>query len=344
MVMLVPLFLAAQVFATVRLLRKYYVDIIHAHWIVPQAAAALLAKALVGSRAKILCTSHGGDLYGLKGRFFQRVKKWVLSVCDHITVVSRSMRSDILQMDAEAKKISVIPMGVELKKRFAPPSNTSGRRGLLFVGRLVKKKGLQYLVEAMPLILKALPETRLRIAGNGPERSELKRRVLHLGLQDHVEFLGSISNNDLPALYQSAGIVIFPSVVDRSGDREGFGLVLVEALGCECTVVATDLPAMQDIVQDGRTGLVVRQRSPEEIAEAVVRLSGDPAFRRSLAVNGRKHVVKRFDWEVIAWEYETVMRSLIGVKRNSSTSSLRFFQNPDVAWKQPVRRPNDHSG
>jgi len=344
MALLVPFFLSAQMSAVARLLRKYPVDVIQAHWLFPQGAVALLDSLLAGSRVKILCTSHGGDLYGLKGRLFERVKRLVVKGCDHMTVVSRSMRSDILQMNAEPQKISIIPMGVELKKRFVPPSTAANRRCLLFVGRLVRKKGLRYLIDAMPIILRTHSELKLSVAGDGPDRQELERRVSLLGLHDHVEFLGSVPNEDLPALYQGAGIVIFPSVIDRDGDREGFGLVLVEALGCECAVVATDLPAMQDIVEDGKTGLVVAQRSPEQIANAVIRLTGDPALRRSLAANGRKHVLKRFDWETISQEYKAIMRALVDGIGNSSRSSSRFSQKPDIPRKQPVRHPNNHSG
>lgn len=145
-------------------------------------------------------------------------------------------------------------------------------------------------------------------------------------------------------MYQSAGIVIFPSVVDRDGDREGFGLVLVEALGCECAVVATDLPAMKDIVEDGKTGLVVAQRSPEQIAYAVTRLANDAALRQSLATNGRNHVLKRFDWETISQNYKAIMRALVEMGRNSARSSSRFFQKPDIPREQPIRNANNHSG
>jgi glycosyltransferase involved in cell wall biosynthesis len=181
---------------------------------------------------------------------------------------------------------------------------------LLFVGRLVQKKGIRYLIEAMPIIRRAFPETKLKIAGDGPDRRELIRLADVLGLHDGVEFLGSVSNQNLARVYQSADVVIFPSVVDCSGDQEGFGLVLVEALGCGCTVVATDLPAIRDIVENGRTGLVVGQRNPEQIAEAVVRLFENPALRRSLAMKGRNHVLKRFDWEAIAQKYAEVIAAM----------------------------------
>jgi glycosyltransferase involved in cell wall biosynthesis len=343
MAFLVPFFLTAQTAAAVRLLRKYAVDLVHAHWIIPQGVVALMARFMAGSRAKVLCTSHGGDLYGLQGPLFERIKRLVVRACDHLTVVSRSMYSDILQMNANPQKISVIPMGVELREGFVPPSTSANRGGLLFVGRLVAKKGLRYLLEAMPLIVRTHPELKLRVAGDGPDRRELERRVSNLNLCDHVEFLGSLSNKELPALYQNAGIVIFPSVVDRDGDREGFGLVLVEALGCECAVVATDLPAMQDIVEDGKTGLVVAQRSPEQIANAVIRLVNNPALRRSLAIRGRDRVLKSFDWERISHEYKAIIRALVEMRGNPSRFSSRFSKKPNIPRKQPIRHSGNHS-
>jgi glycosyltransferase involved in cell wall biosynthesis len=309
-VLLIPFFLVAQTVSIAQLVKRYRFDVIHAHWIFPQGATALLVRKLCGGRPKVLCTSHGGDLYGLRGRLFEWIKRTVVKGCDHVTVVSQAMRSDILKMNANPRKISVIPMGVELQERFVPTSKTADRNCLLFVGRLVQKKGLRYLLEAMPIIRRTHPEAKLTIAGDGPDRSELNRLADVLGLHDGVEFLGSVSNQNLAEVYQGADVVIFPSVVDCSGDQEGFGLVLVEALGCGCAVVATDLPAMRDIVENGRTGLVVGQRSPEQIAKAVVRLIENPALRRFLAMKGRNHVLKRFDWEAIVHKYAEVIAAM----------------------------------
>jgi glycosyltransferase involved in cell wall biosynthesis len=309
-ILLIPLFIAAQTVTIIHLLRRYRFDFIHAHWILPQGATALLARKLSGSRPKVLCTSHGGDLYGLRGRLFEWIKRMVVKGSNHVAVVSQAMRSDILKMNANPRKTSVIPMGVELQERFVPASKTAKRNCMLFVGRLVQKKGLRYLLEAMPIIRQTHPEVKLKIAGDGPDRRELNRLADELGLHDGVEFLGSVSNQNLARVYQNADIVIFPSVVASSGDQEGFGLVLVEALGCGCAVVTTDLPAMRDIVENGRTGLVVGERSPGQIAKAVVSLIENPALRRSLAMKGRNHVLKRFDWEVIVQKYAEVIAAM----------------------------------
>jgi glycosyltransferase involved in cell wall biosynthesis len=307
---LVPLFLAAQLLSAVRTLRRESIGIIHSHWLFPQGAIALLARALAGSQARVLCTAHGGDLYGLTGPVFKIITKMVAGACDHLTVVSRAMRTDLLKIGVEPRKVSVIPMGVDLQHSFMPSVESPRPESLLFVGRLVEKKGLKYLLEAMPHILKRLPEAQLKVVGDGPSRPELEKIVKDLGLRDRVKFLGAIRNEELPAIYQKAGVVVFPSVVSMEGDREGFGLVIVEALGCGCAIVVTDLPAMQDIVQDGRTALVVEQKNPEQITRAVSRLAKDPDLRRSLGLNGRKDALTRFDWETIMRKYKETFAGL----------------------------------
>jgi glycosyltransferase involved in cell wall biosynthesis len=306
---LVPLFLAAQLLAAIHLLIRQPIQVVHAHWIFPQGMIALLARALSRSRARVLCTSHGGDLYGLKGAVFSRVKKMVADACDHLTVVSNSMCGDLMKLGVKSRKVSVISMGVDLRRRFVPPSVPSRAESLLFVGRLVEKKGLRYLLEAMPKIIERYRQAQLTVVGDGPSRHDLERLVKELELGAHVQFLGALNNEELPAIYQRAGIVVFPSVVGGDGDREGFGLVLVEAMGCGCAAVVTDLPAMMDIVQNNRTAMVVRQKKPEELADAIFTLLSNTGLRCAMAEEGRKYVLKHFNWDIIAEQYRsTVLR------------------------------------
>jgi len=221
------------------------------------------------------------------------------------------MNKEVKRLGAEHKRVHVIPMGVDLKKRFVPSTSRRNNDSLLFAGRLVEKKGLQYLIHALPLILKKHPQVYLQIAGDGPEKVNLKKMCENLGISAHVRFLGAIKNEFLPAIYQTLDVVVFPSVISDDGDREGFGLVLVEALGCECATVATDLPAMQDIIVDGKTGLVVPQKNIRKLAEKVICLLDDPKLRRSLGREGRRFVLKHYDWNIIARQYSELIASMI---------------------------------
>jgi glycosyltransferase involved in cell wall biosynthesis len=124
-------------------------------------------------------------------------------------------------------------------------------------------------------------------------------------------FLGAIENNALPALYQSSEIVVFPSVIAADGDREGFGLVLVEALACECAAVVSDLPAMQDIVIDNESALIFQQKNPTQLAEKIIQLLDNTELRHSLGKQGRQTVLARYDWEIIAQRYSALIKKIL---------------------------------
>jgi glycosyltransferase involved in cell wall biosynthesis len=309
---LVPFFVMGELLALVRVLRQWHVDLIHAHWLFPQGMVALLARLFFKSRPPLLCTSHGGDLFGLHGFLFESMKRFILRHSDAITVVSRAMREEVLRYVTGHAQLHVIPMGVDLQNRFVPLQTRPEDGSLLFVGRLVEKKGLRYLIQALPLILRQYPDIKLRIAGDGPEKTALRRQVMELKIDEQVQFLGPVENDALPHLYQTSEVVIFPSVIADDGDREGFGLVLVEALGCECAVVATDLPAMQDIVTDGKTGLIVPQKNVEVLAEKVVNLLNNRSLARSLGERGREYVLERYNWDLIVRKYVSLIESICG--------------------------------
>lgn len=302
---LLPFFFLGELFALVRLLRNHNFNLIHAHWLIPQGLISLLGRRYTGSRAPVLCTSHGSDLYGLQGKIMDRIKRWVISHSNALSIVSQSMREEVVRLGAGKKPLQVIPMGVDLKNRFIPAEKGGGEGSILFVGRLMEKKGVRYLIEAAPLILQRFPGATIRIAGDGPELDRLKRLCREMGVYRRIRFLGAVENEALPALYQTADVLVFPS-----GSSEGFGLVLVEALGCECAVVVTDLPAMQDIVIDGQSGFVVPQRNAEKLAQKVICLLNDPLLRRKLGKEGRRYVLERYDWDIITKQYASLIESI----------------------------------
>jgi len=313
---LIPFFLLFQTLAIQKMLRRFPFDLIHAHWIIPQGACAVLTSHLHRTGPPLLCTSHGGDLYGLNSIPMVWLKRFVLNRAEVVTTVSRKMRHDVGSLGIDRGKIHVIPMGVDLQTRFVPSVRQKTTKSLLFVGRLVEKKGLRFLIEALPEIIEKHPDAKLRVAGDGQELSAMKKLANDIGMAGHVHFLGAVANEILPGLYQTSDVVVFPSIVAAGGDREGFGLVLVEALGCECAIVATNLPATRDIIQNGTTALVVRQKDARQIAAKVVQLLNDPKLRNSLGTRGRQHVLQQFDWTAISAQYMDLIHSVI---RNNST-------------------------
>lgn len=310
--LLVPFFLAGQLRALISLLRRDKFALIHAHWLIPQGMVAVWGLFLSGCRGPLVCTSHGGDLFALRGAIFQRLKLWIMDRSQALTVVSQAMQSTMVKLGVAIEKIQVISMGVDLKQNFtALPAGKRGNSELLFVGRLVEVKGLHVLLEAMPILLARKPDIRLSVAGAGPMEAQLRRQASRLNISDNVNFLGMVHQSQLPELYRKATLAVLPFVVTKTGVQEGFGLVVVEAMGCGCPVIAGDLPAMHDSIIHGENGLLVPSGNPDALAEAILSALDDLDLCFRLAAEARKRVVQKFDWEVIAEKYKCLYDKLI---------------------------------
>ena len=303
---LVPLFLLAQLWAVTRLLRKNNYDIVHAHWIIPQGIVLRIAYLLLHRPPPLVLTSHGGDLFALKGRFLGSLKAWVLAGANAVTVVSSEMKKKAANLGVPEDKLDIIPMGVDCLETFVPPGPDTTRAGLIFVGRLVDKKGVEYLLRAMPAILARHPEEQLRLIGDGPLRPMLEGLCQELGITSSVTFLGAVANRDIPALLQEAAIAVIPSVVADTGDQEGAPVSIMETLASGNATVVSNYPGAQDIIEDGVNGYLVDQRAPEQIATRVLELLARPQLRAALGAAGRRTVAESFDWRVVSAKFQQV--------------------------------------
>lgn len=311
----IPFFIGSLAWHTIRRLRQEpRIDLMHAHWLIPQGLVAVVVRRLAGRHIPLVTTSHGGDLFGLKGHLWKLLKRKALLGSDAITVVSRAMAKAVRELSIRIDPI-VIPMGTELTETFVPPSEPRSPpiRNLLFVGRLVEKKGVKYLLEALATVVAEHPDIRLKIVGHGPLRTALESDVQRLGLNDIVAFIGPVPHHELAEHYQAAQIAVFPFVEAASGDQEGFGLVMVEAMGCGCAVVASSLPAVEDVVQNDRTGVLVAPRDVRALATAIKLLVSDPNMTMALAERGRRYGLEQFDWSVSRQKFERVYEELLNV-------------------------------
>ena len=311
MIFQVPLFLLSQWVYLIKLIRDSNPALIHAHWVIPQGIVAVLACLFFQNPPVILCTIHGGDLFGLRQKFAVFLRKFVYQRAKGLTVVSSAMKCLVIHEGGLNEYTKIIPMGVDLRRQFYPLQTYRTTNEILFVGRLVEKKGLIYLLKAMPKILERFPQTQLTVIGDGPELNKCKHLVSHINIASHVKFIGAIANEKLPDYYRRSGIVVFPSIIDVKGDQEGFGLVLVEAMGCGCAVVTTNLKAMQDIVTDGVNGMVVDEKSSDQIADAVNKLLTNSNDIARLQQCARDSVLERFDWQIITEKYCDMIDSLL---------------------------------
>lgn len=284
-----------EAIAVVRECHRHRPDVIHAHWIIPQGLVASIAAPKVPR----MVTSLGGDLYALKAKPLRALKSYVVRHAAALTAVNSDMAREIVALGAEPSKVNVIPMGADLS-RFNSANrrrSTNGRLRILFVGRLVEKKGVSVLLAAMRLLDPSA--FTVSIVGGGPLEGDLKGEAAGLP----VTFLGPRSRNDLAQDYLSHDVIVVPSVPASSGDQDGLPVALLEAMGSGCAVVASDLPGINEAVENERSGLLVPAGDAEALARALGRIEAsrellaslsDEAARRasnySVSATGRRYM------------------------------------------------------
>ncbi|MFC5440444.1 glycosyltransferase [Rhodanobacter ginsenosidimutans] len=300
--LLIPGFVLGQYLAARRLLKERRVDVIHAHWLIPQGLVALGLKRRFA--LPYLVTSHGGDLFGLRGRVLNALKRRVAAASSAMTVVSGAMRDEATAIGLQSPELVVLPMGVDLRERFVPGAGEKRATDeLLFVGRLVPKKGLPYLLDAMPRVLALRPSVRLNIAGFGPEEASLRTQASRLGIESSVSFLGAMPQASLPQLYRRASVFVAPFIRDESGNQEGLPVVLMEAIGCGCPVVVGEVAGVHDLLGSAAAEVCVDAKNAEALAAAILATLDDPEQATEHAKRIRDAAVSRVDWDVIADGY-----------------------------------------
>ncbi len=310
--LLVPGFLLAQCIAIARARSAVRPDIIHVHWIVPGGFALAVVRRLGLRLPPVLLTAHGGDLFALRGRWMAAVKRFSLRPATRVAVVSRAMLAPARALGVDRQRLGVLSMGVDYQRRFVPRAEP--RRdpyALLFVGRLVEKKGLRHLLAALPSIRNQHPDVTLDIVGSGPEEDALRRQCTSLGIADATRFHGAVANEALPALYQGAALFVAPFCRARNGDEEGLGLVVVEAIGCGCPVLVSRLPALDDLLDgDADADFLVEPEDPAALARGIHALLEQPAEARRHALALRQRLAARFDWDAVAARHADTLRQL----------------------------------
>jgi phosphatidylinositol alpha-mannosyltransferase len=198
----------------------------------------------------------------------------------------------------------IVPNGVDIE-RFAPAATPyrapDGVPTILSLGRLDPRKGIEHLIDAMPLVAAQIGRVRLLVAGDGPRARDLRARAAARapGL---VEFLGSVPAAAVPALYTAADCLCAPAV-----RNESFGIVLLESMASARPVVASDIDGYRQVVAPGETGLLVPPADPPALARALAAVLGDPALSAAMGDAGRRRAL-RFAWDQVTAELVTIYR------------------------------------
>jgi glycosyltransferase involved in cell wall biosynthesis len=297
---LVPGYVAAGSVAAARLARSGRFDAVHAFWPLPQGVLGVAAKKASG--LPLVSTFFGVELTWMERQFpfLAPTLRGIVRASDAVTAIS-TYTAERLARVAPGARPDVIPFGaaVDAPADPPPPRPRDGRPfELLFVGRLVERKGVALLLEAMAGLRGR--DAVLHVVGDGPDRGLLERRAAELGVAERTVFHGFVSAEEKEARFAACDAFVLPAVIDAKGDTEGLGVVLLEAMSYARPVIASAAGGIVDIVRDGRNGWLVPPGDAAALAGAVADAMDDPARCEAYGRAGREDVAADFSWPVIA--------------------------------------------
>jgi glycosyltransferase involved in cell wall biosynthesis len=290
----------------IRLHRKEKFDVLHVHWPFPHGLFGIAASWF--HKTKIVLSFYAADLLLVKRYPF--VKRFLVYFIRHADqVIGISTFTTGLVREMHDRPVHIIPYGATVAPR---NTNTAITRPyhILSVGRVIERKGFEYLIKAMPDICKQWPDAHLTIAGGGPLRDSLVELSKSLGVQEKVALPGKVPQETLEKYFEECAVFVLPSIVDSKGDTEGLGVVLIEAMTYFKPVIGTDIGGIVDIIIHNETGILVPQRDPGAIEKAVNRILSEPALVKKLTEKGCEHVQKNFSWPSVIDRFKHVYDSL----------------------------------
>jgi glycosyltransferase involved in cell wall biosynthesis len=280
-------------------------DVVHAHWLVPNAA--LVSGVAATRKTPLVVSLHGSDVFVAERLWPARVlARRALRHAGAVTACSDDLRTRVLALGAAPERTRVVPYGVDPP---AAPRRTAaevraelgvpdGRVMVLALGRLVEKKGFRHLVEAAARV----PGIHVVLGGAGDLRDDLAGRVRATGAP--VTLAGVLDRDRVADALAAADVVAVPSVVDSAGNVDGLPNVLLEGLAAGRAVVASRVAAIPDVVEDGETGVLVPPGDVEALAAALRALADDPARRDRLGARARQVAAERYGWPAAARAFE----------------------------------------
>jgi glycosyltransferase involved in cell wall biosynthesis len=295
---------------TLRVARRS--DLIHAHWSL-SGLPGIIAGKLLNKPVGVML--HHGNISLRSDPLIEFVaKKSNIVLCNSSYTLSKVLQGDI------SEKCKVISPGVDIK-RFKPQVNKSlffsrepeiprNRPLILSLGRLIGLKGFEYLIDAMHMI-HTDPLPYLLIGGRGPLRKKLKQYIQQKGLEGRIKLVGHVPYEFIHHYHSAADVFILPSIIDREGNTEGLGVVLLEALACCTPCIASNVGGIPDIVKNGKNGFLVEPKNPEALANKITTLIENEVLKQKMSHYGRRFVEERFSWKTKAQELYDTYQKLI---------------------------------
>jgi glycosyltransferase involved in cell wall biosynthesis len=298
---------------------KERADVVHVH--IPPVFGALSSIFFAKINKKpVVLTYHNDTIgHGLIERFVAKLyntleNNLILKNVAIITVPSQAYKEKLVGRGMEEDRIEVVNNGVDFRVRsktseiahLQKKHKLSGKKIILFIGALETRKGVEYLIKAVPEIAKEISEVKILVVGDGKMKSKLQCLAHDLRVEDSILFTGYLPDEELGVLYDVADVFVLPSLY------ETFSLVILEAMTHGIPVVTTDIAGTRALVKSGHNGLAIEPRSPKRLASAIVRVLLDDRFAKEIGEKGKQTSIK-YSWDRAASEMIQVYQRVSGI-------------------------------
>ena len=317
---LLPGYVAAGSRAAREIARDGRFDIVHAFWPIPHGLFGVAARK--ASSAALVSTFFSAELTwdGATRRVFAPVIRRVVSASDAVTVISAYTGQRLREYSPDVNTVT-IPFGAaaaehDVSSDSRRPREAGDKFELLFVGRLVRRKGVPVLLDALDR-LRDDSRLTLRIVGGGPEKDALEAKTRELELGDRVIFEGVVTAEAIQGFFARCDALVLPAIVTETGDTEGLGVVLIEAMGYGKPVIASGVGGILDVIPDDETGLRVPPGDADALARAIRRAMDDPAELGRIARNGTMFAARAFGWDEIVSRLSAVYESAVAARHGT---------------------------
>jgi glycosyltransferase involved in cell wall biosynthesis len=310
-----PLALGRGLQALLKLTECERYDMIHGHWVLPNGAVA----ALVAQQRKLplVLSLHGSDVF-LAERTAPTawVGSWAARRADGITACSGDLAARLARLGGPGDRMEVVPYGID-PDEFKPDPEagaairkqlgiTPDRLVLIWVSRMVYKKGLTVLLDAMPAVIQRHPDVLLVLGGYGDLRDELERQAEALGIANNVLFPGPVDRGVINGFWNAGDVVVVPAIHDHRGNVDGLPNIILESMSAGRPIVASRIAGIPQVITSGEHGLLVSEGNVPELSTALIRLLGDRVFAAGLGAAARRRVEQELRWQHIAARFEQV--------------------------------------
>lgn len=321
---LTPVVFISSLWALWQLTGRIKFDVMHAHWVIPNGPVASIIARL--RRLPLVVSMHGSDLFvAEQSKPVSAVARWCFRMSSAITAPSEDLVRRAIAVGAPPARCHLVPYGVDpgkftriegagplLKQALGLSPDTPV---VFAVGRMVYKKGFEYLIRAVPAILREHPNAKIVIAGGGDLEPRLRELVKQLGVEKSVIMPGWVQRDKMPLYFSGCDLFVLPSVVDQQGNVDGLPNTLLEAMASARPVVATSVAGIPLAVKDGDNGLLVPEKQPGELSSAINLLLRAPELRAQYGEAGRQRVENELNWETTARTFNKLYHNALNRRK-----------------------------